>query len=55
MTKSITILPVGTKFEYKGLTYQELADADNIIPDDLVFDYFEGTDFVPEDFICSSN
>lgn len=29
---------------------KELAEADKTIPDDLVFDYFEGIDFVPEDF-----
>ena len=33
---------------------QELADADSLVEDELVFDYFEGTDFVPEDFSCSS-
>lgn len=38
-----------------GPSYQELAEADSTIPDDLVFDYFEGIDFVPEDFACSSN
>ena len=33
---------------------QELAEADSLVEDELVFDYFEGTDFVPEDFACGS-
>lgn len=28
----------------------ELADADAIVSDEAVFDYFEGTNFVEEDF-----
>lgn len=36
-----------------GPSYQELADADKEIPDELVFDYFEGFDFVPDDFPVS--
>lgn len=35
-------------------SWDELADADNIIQDDLVFEYFEGIEFVPEDFGPSS-
>ena len=34
---------------------QELADADRLVEDDTVFWYFEGTDFVQEDFSCSSH
>lgn len=29
----------------------ELSDADSLVSDDVVFDYFEGTDFVEEDFV----
>ena len=41
-------------FDHNGPSYQELADADTIIPDDLVFDYFDGFDFVPDDFACTA-
>ena len=36
-------------------SWEELADADSIIPDELVFDYFDDTDFVEEDFACQTN
>lgn len=37
-------------FDHNGPSKQELADADKIVPDDLVFDYFEGFEIVPEDY-----
>lgn len=31
-------------------SYSELADADALVSDETVFDYFEGINFVEEDF-----
>lgn len=31
-------------------SYSELADADALVSDETAFDYFEGIDFVEEDF-----
>ena len=35
-------------------SYQELADADSIIPDGLVYDYFDGIEFTADDFVCTA-
>lgn len=35
----------------KSPSMGELANADSIISDELVFDYFEGDEFVEDDFI----
>lgn len=34
-------------------SYGELANADELVTDEEVFEYYEGTEFVPEDFLCS--
>ena len=36
-------------------SWEELATADSVVADYAIFDYFDGIEFVPEDFICSSN
>ena len=36
-------------------SWGEMADAGAIVDDDTIFDYFDGIDFVEEDFACSSN
>lgn len=33
-----------------GLSYDELANADSLVPDDVVIDHFRGVDFTEEDF-----
>jgi len=35
-------------------SWSEMANAETIVADYAVFDYFDGIDFVPEDFSCSS-
>ena len=34
---------------------QELADADSLVDDETIFDFYAGTEFVPEDFSCTSH
>lgn len=34
-------------------SYGELADADNLVDDETVFDLYDDTEFVPEDFSCT--
>ena len=34
-------------------SYGELADADNLVDDETVFDIYDDTEFVPEDFSCT--
>lgn len=34
-------------------SYGELADIDNLVSDKEVFEYYNGTIFVEEDFFCS--
>ena len=41
--------------DYNEPSYGDLADADEIISDDLIFDHYAGTDFVNDDFFCSAN
>ena len=45
----------GTFAEMFGVDYDEpswgdLARADELVPDDVIFDHYKGTDFVEEDF-----
>ena len=42
-----------TGFDYDEPSYQDLANADELVPDDVIFRNYEGVDFVPEDFFCS--
>lgn len=34
----------------KGTSYEELAKADSLISDKEVFEYYDGVNFVPDDF-----
>ena len=36
-------------------SWGELADADSLVDDETIFDFYAGTDFVPEDFSCTSH
>ena len=38
--------------DYDEPSYGDLADADEIVPDDVIFRNYEGVDFVEEDFSC---
>ena len=35
-------------------SYDELADVDNLVSDQEIYDEYAGTDFVPDDFFCSA-
>lgn len=35
-------------------SYGELAEADDIVPDELVFEYYDGTVFSNDDFACTA-
>lgn len=37
--------------DYDEPSYADLANADELVPDDVVFREWEGTDFVEEDFV----
>lgn len=48
----------GTFAEVMGVDYDapswgDMANADEIVPDDVIFEEYAGTDFVPDDFCCS--
>lgn len=36
--------------DYDEPSYADLANADELVPDDVIFDHYKGTDFVEEDF-----
>ena len=36
-------------------SYHDLANADNIVPDCVIFKNYEGVDFVNDDFFCTAN
>ena len=36
--------------DYDAPSYRDIADADEIVPDDVIFNQFEGFSFVEEDF-----
>lgn len=38
----------------EGTSYDELASADELVSDEALRDYCEGTDFSPDDFGCSA-
>lgn len=40
--------------DYDEPSYWDLANADEIVPDDVVFTAYEGFDFVPDDFFCTA-
>jgi hypothetical protein len=35
-----------------SVSYGELADADEIVPDSTIFSEYEGTEFTEDDFFC---
>lgn len=41
--------------DHIGVSYSELLNADDIVPDDVVFDNYCGVIFYDDDFICSAN
>lgn len=41
--------------DYDAPSYGDLADADEIVPDDAIFREYEGVDFVPDDFFCTTS
>ena len=38
---------------YYGISYDQLARIDSIVPDEVVFHYYEGITFSEDDFFCS--
>lgn len=44
----------GEDKEVLGISYQELADATKI-PDDVIFEHYDGIVFTDDDFWCSCN
>ena len=38
----------------RGLSQGELEDADNLVPDDVIFNEYEGTMFYNDDFFCTA-
>lgn len=36
--------------DYDSPSWHDIANADSLVPDDVVFDEYAGTDFVEEDF-----
>lgn len=38
--------------DYGHPCWGDIADADEIIPDDVVFEHYDGIDFVKDDFFC---
>lgn len=41
--------------DYNEPSYHDLANADNIVPDCVIFKNYEGADFVNDDFFCTAN
>ena len=41
--------------DYNEPSYWDLAHADEIVPDELVFSEYEGVEFVNDDFFCTAN
>lgn len=40
--------------DYNEPSWGDLSNADNIVPDDVVYRYWEGVCFVPDDFLCTA-
>ena len=40
--------------DYNEPSYGDLTNADEIVPDDVIFHEYEGIDFVPDDFFCTA-
>lgn len=41
--------------DYNEPSYSDLLNADDIVPDDVAFDYYSGLIFYDDDFSCSAN
>jgi hypothetical protein len=41
--------------DYDAPSYGDLANADEIVPDDVIFREYEGVCFVPDDFFCTTS
>ena len=41
--------------DYNEPSYYDLANADEIVPDDVVFKNYEGYCFTADDFFCTAN
>lgn len=39
--------------DYDAPSYWDMANADEIVPDDVIYRQYEGVDFVKDDFFCS--
>lgn len=44
----------GEHEEIVGVSYNELANADEIVSDDVIFNYYDGVVFSEDDFFCSA-
>ena len=40
--------------DYDEPSYWDLANADEIVPDDVIFEHYDGVYFVEDDFFCTS-
>ena len=40
--------------DYNEPSYGDLTNADEIVPDDVIFREYEGICFVPDDFFCTA-
>ena len=40
--------------DYDEPSYSDLANADDIVPDDVVFREYDGVSFVTDDFFCTA-
>ena len=38
--------------DYNEPSYEDFSNADNIVPDDVMFREYDGIDFVNDDFFC---
>lgn len=45
----------GEHEEIVGVSYNELANADEVIPDNVIFEYYQGVIFSEDDFFCDMN
>lgn len=39
--------------DWDAPSWGEMAEADEIVPDDVIFENYEDFDFVPDDFFCN--
>jgi hypothetical protein len=41
--------------DYDAPSYWDMANADEIVPDDVIFKNYDGVNFVNDDFFCTAN